>query len=345
MDSFTVKNSTTPPLLADGMPITSDIADQAADWLTLLMSGEVTELQVQGWRQWRAAHTDHERAWQHIETITGHFKYLEPKAAYQTLSPFASPIDGPDSSSRRKLLELLALGGLACTTGVFASRTQTFQHLAADYKTGTGEQRSFVLDDGTQITLNTASSVELDFTPEYRLVRLVAGEVLITTGHASSSQGTEDRPFIVQTAQGRIRALGTQFTVQQRDGHTQVAVLESAVEISLRNDKAKVARIQAGEQASFTGEQIAEAQPLAEQTTAWSRGQILADNVRLADFVADLNRYRPGLLRCDPAVAELRISGVFPLQDTDRILATLPQVLPLQILKRTGYWVTIQAAP
>lgn len=333
-----------PILLAGGVPISSAIADQAAEWLTLLMSGEVSKQELHDWQQWRIAHADHERAWQHIEIITGRLTFLQPKAAYQTLSPFASPLDNPESLSRRKLLELLAVGGIVCTTGLFASRTQTFQQLAADYKTGTGEQRSFVLDDGTQITLNTASSVELDFTARYRLVRLVAGEVLITTGHASGSQVTEDRPFIVQTAQGRVRALGTRFTVRQHDGHTQVAVLESAVEVSPRNGAAVTARIQSREQASFTLDTITTMRPLAEQTIAWSRGQILADNLRLGDFVADLNRYRPGVLRCDPAVADLRLSGVFPVQDTDRILATLPQVLPVQVVKRTGYWVTIQAA-
>lgn len=345
MDPSSIQPPATQIPMAGGAPIASDIADQAAAWLTLLMSGEATESQLHDWRQWRTAHTDHERAWQHIETITGQFKRLEPEAAYQTLSPFVLPKESPESPSRRMLLELLAFGGLVCTAGLFTSRTQTFQHLAADYKTDTGEQRSFILDDGTQITLNTASSVELDFTSEHRLVRLVAGELLIITGHVSNPQRVEDRPFIVETAQGRIRALGTQFTVQQRDGSTQVAVLESAVEISPRNVKDVLARIRAGEQTCFTGEQITEAQPLLEQTTAWSRGQILADNIPLADFVADLSRYRPGILRCDPAVAGLRISGVFPLQDTDRILAILPQVLPVHVVKRTGYWATILAVP
>lgn len=345
MDYSQSQNSAAPLLMAGGEPIACEIADQAADWLTLLMSGDVTELEWQAWREWRAASGDHERAWQHIERITGHFKILEPRAAYQALSPMASPVSSHDSLNRRHLLKLLTITGLVCTAGVFASRTQTIQHLRADYKTATGEQRRFVLEDGTQLTLNTASSVELDFTPQHRLVRLVAGEVLIITGHASGAQVAEDRPFIVQTAQGRIRALGTQFTVRQRDGHTQVAVLKSAVEISPRDGRAAIARIRAGEQARFTRGQIMTTQPLSEQVIAWSRGQIVADKLRLADFVAELNRYRPGLLRCDPAVADLRVSGVFPLQDTDRILATLPQVLPVQIIRRTGYWVTIQAAP
>lgn len=71
---------------------------------------------------------------------------------------------------------------------------------------------------------------------------------------------------------------------------------------------------------------------------------MIADELRLDAFVAELERYRPGLLRCDPAVAGLRVSGVFPLDDTDRILAMLPSVLPVRVRQRSRYWVSIQAA-
>lgn len=328
--------------LAAGEPINRVVADAAADWLTLLMSGEATEQEQQAWRQWRADHADHERAWQHIETITGQIKMLEPKAAYQTLSSLVVPADASVSSGRRKTLELLALGGFICTAGLLVSRTQTVQQLTADYRTGTGEQRQFTLEDGTDITLNTATSVTVDFNSQQRVLRLVAGEVLIQTGH---KPGFELRPFIVQTVHGHIRALGTRFSVRQQQEHTMVAVLESAVEITPASVKANTLKIGAGEQVSFTRDTISTTQQLSEQTTAWPRGQLLADNLRLGNFVAELNRYRPGLLRCDPAIADLRLSGVFPLQDTNRILATLPQVLPVQVIKRTDYWVTIQGAP
>ena len=52
-------------------------------------------------------------------------------------------------------------------------------------------------------------------------------------------------------------------------------------------------------------------------------------------------RYRPGLLRCDPAVAPLRVSGAFQLHDTDAVLAALPATLPVSVRYRTSYWVTI----
>jgi transmembrane sensor len=61
----------------------------------------------------------------------------------------------------------------------------------------------------------------------------------------------------------------------------------------------------------------------------------------LASFAAELGRYRPGLLRCDPEVAQLEVSGAFQLHDTDQALHALTQVLPVEIRYRTRYWVTI----
>lgn len=335
------------PPMAGGQPISAAIADQAAEWLTLLMSGEASDEDRQRLQQWRAAHTDHERAWRHIETVTGRLKVMAPKAAYRALSPYAassSGADAPGSPGRRKALQLLAWGGVACTTGLLASRSETWQQVAADYHTRTGEQRSVELDDGTRITLNTGSAITVRFDGVRRLVHLVAGEVLIVTGHAARSGAAEARPFVVETPQGDIRAMGTRFTVRQWGGHTHVAVLESAVEITPRDAAAQARVLRAGEQMSFTRSALNTALALDDQAAAWSRGQIVADNVRLGDFIADLGRYRPGLLRCAPEVADLRFSGVFPLHDTDRILATLPNVLPVEVTLRTRWWVTVEAA-
>ena len=70
---------------------------------------------------------------------------------------------------------------------------------------------------------------------------------------------------------------------------------------------------------------------------------LAARNWRLADLVAELARYRRGFLRCDPAVAELRVSGAFPVNDTDAGLRLLEKTLPVRIHRITPYWVTVAA--
>jgi transmembrane sensor len=64
----------------------------------------------------------------------------------------------------------------------------------------------------------------------------------------------------------------------------------------------------------------------------------------LSEFTAELSRYRPGLLRCAPEVADLKVSGTYQLADTEQILQLLARSLPLRIDYRTRYWVSIGAA-
>lgn len=330
--------------LANGHPISGATADAAAQWLTLLMSDEMTDSDYQCWQQWRAAHPDHERAWQHIEAMTARFRELPSTAAYKSLSPLTNPVSAgkPGSPGRRKAMGTLLWLGTAGVGSMLVSRTQTWQQTVADYRTGTGEQRAVYLADGTHIMLNTYSAIDVAFDAQHRTIRLITGDILITT-HPVHTPISDPRPFIVETAEGRIRALGTRFTVSQRKGRTHVAVLEHAVEVTpAAPDRQYI--LPAGQQLSFTRHTLNNATTLDKQTTGWTQGQIIADNIRLGDFITDLGRYRTGLLRCDPAVAELRLSGVFPLDDTDRILETLPSVLPVRVRLLTRYWVIVEAA-
>lgn len=318
---------------AAALPFGERAADEAAEWLTLLMSGEATEDDRRRWQQWRRGHPDHERAWQHIESFSARLKGLHPAAAHAALASGRAP------APRRKALRALLWLGAAGATGVLASRTQTWQQTVADFRTGTGEQRDLSLPDGTRLTLGTASAIDVRFDDRRRLVRLVAGEVLIVTGH----DRPDSPPFVVDTAQGRIRALGTRFSVRQDEGRSRVAVLESAVEIAPADAAAVPVRLRAGERASFGRDEVGPIAAVDAQTTAWTLGQLIADDMRLDDFLAELGRYRPGIVRCDPAVAGLRLSGVFPLADTERILAMLPSVLPVQVRLRTRFWATVEA--
>ena len=68
---------------------------------------------------------------------------------------------------------------------------------------------------------------------------------------------------------------------------------------------------------------------------------LLADNQPLGDFLRELRRYRPGVLRWDRALERLRVTGSFRLDDTDRVLTLLAASLPLRLQTRTRYWVSL----
>lgn len=285
--------------------IREEVQQQAAEWLTVLMSSESSEAEHAAWQRWRGADPEHERAWRHIEAVSQRLNGLHRGAAAQT----------------------------GAWDGVHALR--------ADYRTATGERRDVVLDDGSVLSLNTGSAVNVRFDASRRLIELLAGEILVTSGHGIGS----DAPLVVATREGLVRALGTRFAVRQQDGYSTVDVFESAVEIRPRDGIGAPLLLAAGRGAAFSRHAPDAPHAIDAYADAWSRGQLIVDDVTLGDFLADLARYRHGVIHCAPEVVQLRLSGVFPLADTQRILNMLPNSLPVQVRSRTRYWVTVEAAP
>lgn len=325
-------------------PAVSDaVAQQAADWLTVLMSDEAGEQQRRDWLHWRDADPEHAQAWAHIEAFSQRFGQVHKGAATQALAGAAAPAA---SHKRRQLLLWLGVAGGAGMLAAQSGAWDEVRTLRADYRTATGERRDITLADGSALSLNTGSAVNVRFDGERRLIELLAGEIMIVSGHGTGSGGGKnDPPLVVATREGLVRALGTRFSVRQQDGQSRVAVFESAVEIRPLDGAGAPLLLPAGHSATFTRQRAGVPHAADAYADAWSRGQMIVDDVTLGDFLADLSRYRPGIIHCAPQVAQLRLSGVFPLFDTERILNMLPNSLPVQVRSRTRYWVSVEPAP
>ncbi|MEG1455311.1 MAG: FecR domain-containing protein, partial [Comamonas sp.] len=165
------------------------------------------------------------------------------------------------------------------------------------------------------------------------------GEILVQT-----AKDAMQRPFLVETSAGTVRALGTRFTVRERAASVSVEVLQGAVELTPARAAQATQRLNAGEQGRFTALQAHSTGALDDAAGAWADGMLVAARMRLDDFLAELGRYRRGRLGCDPAVAHLRVSGAYPLADTDRVLAALTSALPVQVHFFSRYWVMVRPA-
>lgn len=305
------------------------VAREAAHWFVRLQSADVNESQHQACARWRAEHPEHERAWKLAEGFSARSRLIPEGLANATLDRTTDP-------SRRRAVKALALLIMAGPTAMLVQRSTAWQQLTSDLRSGTGELRDITLADGTLIQLNTNSAINVTFSDYMRKVQLVRGEILVSTGKDASG-----RPFVLETGQGVIRPIGTRFTVRQFPDSTQVAVLEGAIQVSTLAQPDHPVRLNAGQQLSFDQQRIESPSAVQAGQTDWSRGVLKADRMLVADFARELSRYRPGLLRCDPAVAGLQVSGAFQLLDTDQALDALAQVLPVSIFYRTRYWVTI----
>jgi transmembrane sensor len=213
------------------------------------------------------------------------------------------------------------------------------ESLQAAHRTATGERRDLTLPDGSLAALDTSTSMDVAFDDQQRLLRLHSGRILVST-----EPDALGRPFSVQTPQGRVLALGTRFTVHVAgDGLCHVDVQEKAVRLLPLDSEATPGELQAGQRAAFsssTAHPPTAADPFA---ASWHEGGLIALDMPLGQLVEALARYRPGYLGCTDEVAGLRVSGAFPVDDTDRALAALVSRFPLQLRSRTRYWVLVEA--
>ncbi|XAH21241.1 FecR family protein [Xylophilus sp. GW821-FHT01B05] len=315
-------------------PLDPRILDEAADWLVRLHDSTATDEDRQACERWRQSSPEHARAWARAELLVNKLGGLPASLAMPALGR-------PAQVGRRAAVAKLAALLAAAPAGWAAWRLAEQQGWTADHRTATGERRDLQLADGSRLALNTGSAIDLRFDGTQRLVFLRAGEILVETAPDASGQ---QRPFRVATAAGVMQALGTRFSVREEDGRTHIAVLQGAVRISPAGGVVAPQVLPAGQQTSFTAGGIGAFLDADETAIAWTHGMLLADKMRLADFVAELSRYRRGALYCDPAVAGLQVSGAFPTDDTERVLRMLVSTYPVEAVTRLrGYWVTLVA--
>lgn len=308
-------------------PFDRALLEEAAELLTRLQSGERPQSTEQAVAQWRQRSDKHEQAWLCAERVIHSFRQVPRAVGRKTLSRLPQ-------SERRRILQTLGIAAVAGPLSVALWREQPWAEWSADLQTATGEQHTYTLTDGTRLVLNTATAVNVSFDDMQRHLHLLRGEIMVTTG-----EDTLHRPFRVSSADGCIRPIGTRYTVRQENEGTHVAVFEGAVEITTQNDHHH--RLEAGEQLRFTTSALEKTRSLDANTGLWERGMLLAQDMRLADWVAEISRYRRGVLRCSRSVAELRISGAFPLTNTDAALDMLTKTRPVVMRRLTSYWISL----
>ncbi|MEG1041705.1 MAG: FecR domain-containing protein [Pseudomonas sp.] len=299
---------------------------EAADWYARQnVPGHNPQLHVQ-WQHWKQISEVNAWAWQRVERLQAQLGGVDGALAGNVLvRATRAPLD------RRTLLRCLLLGVGAGALGL--GSYQQAPVWLADARTERGQRRTLTLADGSRVTLNTSSAVDVQFDAQMRCVVMRQGEVLIETAKDS-------RPFYVRSAEGQMQALGTRFIVRQHPGITDLAVLEHAVAVTTGGTHAKQ-QIEAGQGVRFDQQGIFDPRVLRSGEGEWVKGHLLIDGWRLDRLLAELGRYRSGYLGCAEEVAHLQLSGSFPLDNTDQALAAIARAVPVDIRQHTRFWTRV----
>lgn len=197
------------------------------------------------------------------------------------------------------------------------------------YATAIGGQKKFTLADGTAVTLNTNSRIDVELLGDRRDIHLVQGEAYFDVVHDKT------RPFTVYANAYVVRDIGTAFAVHLLEkGLVNVRVAKGSVEISARaaggavSDNAKsLGVLEAGRDVVF-GQKIERSVTVSDaelgRKLAWRQGQLIYSGQPLSEVLADISRYSDIEIElADPALGALPVGGAFSVNQTDAIFAAL----------------------
>jgi transmembrane sensor len=215
---------------------------------------------------------------------------------------------------------------LAVAGGVYTYKDVLFP--SDGYSTKVGDLNALSLADGSQITLNTNSHIRVALEPKQRRIELDKGEAFFEVAH------DPNRPFVVESGNKRVIAVGTKFSVRRDHDDIRVAVTEGRVRVEDIKGSSDVF-LGAGSIAQTANTEILvkeHATPEVEQLLSWRSGYLVFRDTTLADAVAEFNRYNTRqIIIEDPTVSAIRVGGNFRSNNTDAFLWLLQQGFPIAV--------------
>jgi transmembrane sensor len=329
--------------------VTPEIAAEAALWVARLHGPDRSPELEREFQAWQGRSAAHREAFGKCTEVWQDVPKVKLADAYGTVA--SSRTSQPAAAPRGSTFRWAVVAGLAV---VLVGGATVFQQWRGHgiYDTAVGEQRLVVLEDGTRMTLNTASKVRVDFSAAQRTVEVDGGEALFEV--------TKDprRPFVVRAAGSEIVAVGTSFSVRFTEGMASNEAL-SVTLIEGRVDVRPAAELKSGAWASSRavalqpGDRLqlnhsGRAAPLqvvpkvdrpnVEQVMAWKRREAIFQDASLSAAVEEMNRYNRTLvvLSGNLSAENLRISGVFRTGDSAGFARAVAAVHGLHVHEGDG---------
>lgn len=305
--------------------------DAAIEFWLRLTSGEASDADLRACAAWRAADPSHEQAWARLAQGVAQSAGQLDEVLKGDRGRLRRTLERP--SRRRVLLSAAGLLGVAAGGGWMANRITPLANLVADLGTATGERRRYTLPDGSALMLDARSRVDLDFAEGARIVRLLEGAVAVQPRAGLGA------PFVIVTPHGHVSSTGAGSMVRLQMAHTLAVALQSSVEIVTRS-RERLSLV-AGQGARYGADWIDAPNPALQAAAAWRDGWLEAHDMPLGEVIAALGQYRAGILQVSEAAAAVRVSGLFPLDDTDRALSALVHTVPISVTRHTRWYTRI----
>jgi transmembrane sensor len=336
----------------------TSISEQAAQWWVVFRENAASSADKREFAQWIVRAPERVEAYLRVARVHAALSRADlqwPKTSAVALireavaskeepTPLRVQQIRPERVPRRRFPALLGVGlmaSLLLAVGLGWHVLSLSQH----YSTGFGEQLSVVLADGSRVTLNTGSRIEVRLRADQRVINLLQGEALFEIAHDPK------RPFDVHVGEAILRDVGTRFDVDQRSERTVVTVVEGRVAILAtgphEGGDVSFPELSASDRAIIDNKGTLELQHgvNALEATAWTRRSLVFHRRPMAEVAEEFNRYNRQRIEIrSPALQAQEITGTFRSDDPASFLAFIAGIPGVHVTDdgRGGYVVTLE---
>lgn len=331
-----------------------EIISEACAWVAQLESGPLSASDMAALREWMGRSPAHVKEIRSIANLSGQLSVLtELTTALDKSAGVSHALRREARGPWRYAQAFAAAFAFVVVAGILISAL-VFNNRATPeiYKTAVGEYQAIVLNDGTEVSLNTDSQIEVDYTEQERRIRLINGEALFDVA------SNQKRPFVVYSDTAIAEAVGTSFVVRLRNAVTELAVVEGVVAFSKlpssidvrvnrdvvdsvskenapSNELGRSVMVKAGQALTSQDLNIIEEETSIQEITvlterdllrklSWTDGFLEFSETPLEDVVEELTRHNQISIEiADPDLRQLKFGGIFRTGDVEQLLGAL----------------------
>jgi transmembrane sensor len=214
---------------------------------------------------------------------------------------FDAHIEGSRSGRRAFAGCALAAGALWLALRPPMQLWPSLGDFAADYRTGTGEQRQVALSDRVVVEMNTQTRINVKSVDSEQSgaaaaiqhgIELLGGEMDVIAAQPRRERVEPIRSVVVTAGRGKLRADVARFDIRRADTEVCVTCISGLV---LVEHPRRRSILSASEQLIYNDCDLRVlARVDTNAVTAWRRGLLVFNGVPLAQVIDEINRYRPG---------------------------------------------------
>lgn len=299
------------------------VRKEAVAWVIRLRNSRITQEERQAFEVWQAQSPQHALIYRGVSRVWDSPELTAAAAVVGGASP-----SWPESKSTFSLRWPVLAAACLVFVVLLADHFDISIRWQADYQTGAGDRRTVELPDQSIATLNTQTAIALSYNGTDRRIRLLKGEVFLNVRHDA------ERPFLVESADTAVRAVGTAFVVRTDPGGDRITVLEGAVEVESKARTDSPVAVAAGSQIQAEPHHLGRPQAIdVVAATSWMRGRLVVQGVPFAQVLEELQRYYPGtIMLMNQEIGRIKVTGTYNVDDPVGALALLLQTVPLSTI-------------